>query len=96
MFHQVNCRLLTDYPLIRPIYKRAIIYSIVIGTSIHVRNTVSMRFIFEYIGLRFYDLRFILCVKYSTFFVLFYFHLRALVFYARVFSLSDSLIFGLD
>jgi len=33
---------LTDYPLIWPIYKGAIIYStgIVIGTSIHVRNTV--------------------------------------------------------
>jgi len=57
-----------------------------------VRNTVSMRFIFEYIGLRFYDLRFILCVKYSTFFVLFYFHLRALVFYARLPGCSRSAI----
>jgi len=32
---------LTDYPLIWPIYKGAIIYSFVIGTNIHVCNTVG-------------------------------------------------------
>ena len=37
IFYQVICRLLTDHPLMWSIYKCAI----VIGTSIHVRNTVG-------------------------------------------------------